>query len=101
MADAAETVATPAQTDIEASAAEMKVLARTRALAAQQQKRPRRKREEAPATATAPEQPRAPRRPRRVVVQRDSAPVAALRRAIRDHEREIKRLNRALKAIGG
>jgi hypothetical protein len=35
------------------------------------------------------------------MLPRESAPVVALRKAIKDHEREIKRLNRALRAIGG
>lgn len=87
-------------TTIEETAAQMKVLARTRALAGQTEKQPRRRREPVEATPGAEAAPKAPRRPRRVGPRRETGPEAALRKAIIEHEREIKRLNRALRAIG-
>jgi len=98
MADVAET--TTEQTDLDHSAAQMRNVARTRALAAQAEKQTRRKRGTTVDGAQPAQPQKAPRRPRRVGPRRVTSPETSLRRAIAEHEREIKRLNRALKAIG-
>ncbi len=72
-----------------------KVVARTRELAGQAKPRRGRPPKQEPTEATPPRKRRGP------AVAKESAPVLALRAAVRDHEREIKRLLRALKAIGG
>jgi len=81
-------------TELDTVAEEMKEQARIRAEAS----RPPRRAKAVAVVAPEPKPHRGRPRGKRMV---ESAPVTALRRAIRDHEREIKRLGRALRAIGG
>jgi hypothetical protein len=78
-----------AQTTIEDMAAAMKT--EGRAVAAKIKPAPK------PVEEPKPKRVRA----KSVRLPKESAPVVAIRRAIVEHEREIKRLQRALKAIGG
>ena len=87
------------QLSIEAAAEAMKAAAQEAAAQRKSTKADKGKVVAVESTAADPKQRRTRTRVARAA--RESAPVVAIRRAIADHEREIKRLCRALKAIGG
>jgi hypothetical protein len=106
-------VATTETPSIEQSAAEMKNVARVRAMADQQRKRPRTVQQPEPAeTATSPatDTPRKRGRPRGgdKPALHATGPVAAIKlsihcqeKLIKGHLREIRQLQRALRLVGG